>query len=554
MNPRELFITVADGGMRILRLEDKQIILGRGATCELPFPEDAGLSRQHLVIEPDGGDWIVRDMGSKNGTLVNGDRILGRHVLKIGDRIIASRVTLVFGQQEAMAQTVVFDAESIDESSHQTVSTTLDEVLAAGDVVTETGLSTPGKQWATPLQALIRAGRELVMRRPLAELFDVILDLAMEAVSAERGLLMVQEGDDLVPKALHGGDFRISTAVRDRVIKERTSVLIQNVTQDELLQQRQSIVLSGVQSLMAVPLQTDDRVIGLIYLDSHHFFRKFTGEDLNLLTVMANVAAMRIERERLAAIEEAERRHAIELRQAAEIQQRHLPTAPPEWAGLEAVGQTLPCRTIGGDYFDYLRLGDGRETLIVADVAGKGMPAALMMMNLQARVTAMAEDCQSVADFVSRLNRSMNATCRPNRFITLFACAIDVVSGVMTFVNAGHNPPLLVRANGAVEKLMPGGPVVGLIPFLTYEDSAGKMEPGDLLMMYSDGITEPENKAGEEFGLDRLAEAVLEKQTAPLADLIDHVQTRVTEWCEGAPAADDQTLVVVRRAGIATST
>jgi serine phosphatase RsbU (regulator of sigma subunit) len=244
----------------------------------------------------------------------------------------------------------------------------------------------------------------------------MLLNLAMEAVDADRGVLMTLEDGHLVALASSGGEFRISSAVRDRVILEPASLLVRNVLEDEELQRRQSIVMQGVLSLIAAPLQADERVIGLIYVDCSRIARSFSEDDLNLLTVFANIAAIRIEHERLAAIEEAEHRLRAEIAQAAQIQRQHLPAEPPAVVGIELSGRNTPCLTVGGDYFDYLRFSDGRLGVVIADVAGKGLPASLLMMGLQARVQALAESSASLATFVGWLNRSLAISCPTNRF------------------------------------------------------------------------------------------------------------------------------------------
>jgi serine phosphatase RsbU (regulator of sigma subunit) len=393
---------------------------------------------------------------------------------------------------------------------------------------------------------LLRAGRELVGGRPLEELFRVILDLALEAVNAERGALFTLEGENLVLQASSGGQFRISTAVREQVLGERASLLIQNVFEDQLLQNRESIIMQGIRSLMAVPLQTEDRVIGFIYVDGNTFRRRFSASDLNLLTVMANVAAMRIERARLAQVEAAEQRMRMEVDQAAEIQRSHLPSVAPTVPGYSIAGATNACRTVGGDYFDYIPLADGRMALIVADVAGKGLPAALMMMNLQARADAIGETCRDLAEFATRLNRSLVPHCPRNRFITLFVCAADENGGI-EYCNAGHNPALLIRTDGQVEHLSEGGVVLGLLPQLSYQQGRVQMESGDLLVLYSDGITEAESPAEEEFDTDRLVALVKKNRAEDPSELIELVMQAVRDWTEGAPASDDRTLMIVKR-------
>lgn len=545
----ELIITHADGSTRRLRLEDKPLTLGRGPACELSFPDDPGLSRRHLVFEPDGGRWRVRDLGSTNGTQLNGIALASPQVLRPGDKVVASLITLEYseGKPAASPRTVVFDPGKVEEYSSGTVSVSLEQLLAARSASDpETG---EPKQWVTPLQALMRVGRELAQRRKLEELFPVILELSLEAVNAERGVVLVLEGDELVLKASRGGEFRISTTIRDRVMQDRQSILIQSVAEVPDLNKRKSIVLQGVRSLMAVPLQTDEQAIGLLYVDSQNFLRRFGQDDLNLLTVMANVAAIRIERERLALIEQAQRVQAAELQQAAEIQHRHLPVSAPDWKGLEIAARHAACRGVGGDYHGYFHFADGRYGIIVGDVAGKGMPAALMMMGLHARVHAMAEATSSVCDFVARLNRSMHPTCAPNRFVTMFVCAFDPATRELTYTSAGHNPSLLIRANGTVQELGEGGMFVGLISHLTYTEHKVVLHPGDTLVLYSDGITEQENRAGEEYGMKRLTDLTSSRASQPLADTADAVIKAVNDWAQGEAASDDQTVMIVRCAG-----
>ncbi|MBL8178114.1 MAG: SpoIIE family protein phosphatase [Bryobacterales bacterium] len=547
----ELLITEADGATRVIPLDAAPLLMGRDPNCEIPFPTDPELSRRHLIIEPDAGHWWVRDLGSTNGTRLNGALLSAKHLLKFGDTIGASKISILFRDRQtqtpALSRTVVFDAGKFESISSGTISVHLHEVLESQEVRPK-GF-TPGatKQWASPLQALIRVGRELAQRRPLDELFPVILDLALESVNAERGVLMVLENDDLTLGASRGGEFRISTAVRDKVLTERASLLVESIADAPALKERKSIIIQGVRSLMCVPLQTDERVIGLLYVDALNYLRRFTNDDLSLLTVMANVAAMRIERERLAEIEQMQRLQQAELDQAAEIQIRHLPSHAPVWPELEIAARHLPCRTVGGDYHDYLQLADGRYLVLCGDVAGKGLPAALMMMNVHARVQALAESCTSVADFMVRLNRGMNPTCPPNRFVTLFACAFHPSTGALTYTNAGHNPALLIRAGGAIESLRTGGMFVALIPGLTYEEATVTMQPGDTLILYSDGITEEENSAGEEFGSDRLAEIASHRRTWPAHQLADSIFDELSTFSEARQPTDDRTLVILRR-------
>jgi serine phosphatase RsbU (regulator of sigma subunit) len=397
------------------------------------------------------------------------------------------------------------------------------------------------------MQALIRAGQELTKNQKLSELFPVILDLAIEAVNAQRGVLMILEDGNLLPKAHKGDGFRISTAVRDKVLREKTSVLVRDTQLDDAFKERQSIVEQRVHTMMAVPLQTKDDIIGLLYVDSPFVLREFTADDLSLLTVMANVAAIRIETARLLEVEEAERALQRDLSQAAEIQGRMLPGTAPEVPGADLAGFNAPCRTVGGDYYDFFPYAEGRVGLALGDVSGKGMPASLMMMALHARVQVLAEDPSNLASFMSRLNKATCANCPINRFITFFFCVLDASTGALAFANAGHNPPIVIRASGEAEMLEGGGPVLGVLSMAPYSELHAQLERGDMLVMYSDGVTEAANVDYEQFEEERLIDVLKRRRTESAADIVQAVVQSLADFAAGAPQADDITLLVAKR-------
>jgi len=533
--PRELLVQGPDGKARSLALDRDRFTLGRSSGNELCYPEDTGLSRQHLALERNGDVWSVSDLNSKNGTFVNGVRITEPFVLGPNDRVTAGHLILEFAEKEsAPANTVIFVEGAATTAATTTVATSL-----AGIKDIEGGAA---------MRALIRAGRELAGNMPLAELFNLIMNLSIDAVGAARGVLMTLEGDQLVVSAARGEGFRISSTVRDRVINEKASLLVRDARLDEDFAEKMSIVQQQIRSMVAVPLQTDDRVIGLIYLDSPHFVHEFTKDDLSLLTVMANVAAIRIEHTRLAEVEQVERMHAKELDQAAEIQRRLLPTRAPEVPGIDLAGYNAPCRTVGGDYFDFLTYPDGSVAILVGDVAGKGMPAALLMSSLQARVQVLFDEPADLAKLVTRLNRIILSNCPTNRFISFFIGVIDPKTGELTYVNAGHNPPLVVRHDGAVEELAGTGLILGIMPSAQYEQKVCRLEPDDLVVLFSDGVTEAcRPDVDEEFGEKRLADTLAEARASSAQSIIETVNRKLQEFTGGAPPADDITLVVAKR-------
>jgi serine phosphatase RsbU (regulator of sigma subunit)/pSer/pThr/pTyr-binding forkhead associated (FHA) protein len=551
-----LTIRTPDGKSLGVPLEKDTYTLGRSSATDLCYADDSGLSRQHLSIDhlPSGG-WAVRDLGSKNGTVVNGSK-LGAEAFPLhsGDRISAGHLIIEF-QSTAVAiptNTVVFvERASEPITAATTVQASLEGLMGPGQEKFDPS-KTHVMQGNPQVRALVRAARELTSHRTLAEVFEVIMDLSMEAVAAGRGVLMTLEGGNLEVRAARGQGFQISSAVRDRVIKDRASILVRDTSLEEAFRERKSIVAQQIRSLLAVPLQTNDRVIGLIYLDSPNMIRQFTKEDLNLLTVMANVAAIRIETARLNEVEQNEKFYAKELSQAAQIQQGLLPACAPVVPGYELSGYNAPCRTVGGDYYDFLPFPDGKIGLIVADVSGKGLPASLMMTSLQARVHVLFEDGNNLSQKVTKLNNAVARNCPAGKFITFFMGVLDPATGEFVYCNAGHNPPLLVRADGTVDKLDAGGIVLGILPFSPYEEQTAVVGPGDVIVLYSDGVTEQfAPDADEEFGEDRLGVVVASNRSASVDALIGIVNDAVTGFTHNAPPADDFTLLLARRSPVA---
>jgi len=545
----ELLISGPNGSPTRVELRNPTLSLGRSAENDLAYPEDPWLSRSHLSFEQNDGDWFVRDCASRNGTVVNATSLKERHKLKAGDRIYAGHLTIEIRESASEPRKPVISFVPREEEKitrEATLLTSLDKVLdkaAASDHdARDASLNT-----SRVVRALIHAGQELAGHSPLEKLFTIILKLALSAVDGKRGVILTLEEGELVVRASEGAGFSISTAVRDRVLREKCSLLISDAQVDDALRQQKSIVMHRVRSMMAVPLQTGDRVIGLIYVDNSTFIRPFSQEDLDLLTVMANVAAIRIEHARLAEVEQAEKLMELELSQASEIQQTLLPTEAPLYEGYDLAGYNLPCRTVGGDYYDFVPYKDGRLALVVGDVSGKGLPAALLMSSLQARVQMLRETNPDPGTAVTILNRSLAERCPLGKFITFFYALLDVKSGLLKYSNAGHNYPLLLRAGGSVEQLSGSGMVMGIFPSVYYEVREIKLEPGDLLALYSDGVTEASTAKGVEFGEDGLTQFLSERKSESCSQIVASLADHVRRWRGSSSFSDDFTIVLARR-------
>src|SRR5437764_782016 len=315
-----------------------------------------------------------------------------------------------------------------------------------------------------------------------------------------------------------------------------------------------TVMLQGVRSVLAVPLGVGANVFGIIYADSPLSDNRFTEDHLKVLTTLASVAAIRVENARLT--EEQMERERLEREQqvASEIQQRFLPAAAPQIEGYELQGISFPCYEIGGDYYDFIQRENGKMIVALGDVSGKGTAAALLMSSLHAAVHAHAETHDSIAAAISAVNRYLVESIPPNRFVTLFYAELDPKAGSLAFLNAGHNPPLIVHSGGTMEQLAAGGLPLGIMSDAEFREGHTQLHPGDVLVIYSDGVSEAVNPSGEEFGRTRLYEVVARNLDASAGGIRDRIESALTKFCQGTPAADDITLVICKRLAEAAET
>ncbi|HSD65890.1 MAG TPA: PP2C family protein-serine/threonine phosphatase, partial [Vicinamibacteria bacterium] len=288
-----------------------------------------------------------------------------------------------------------------------------------------------------------------------------------------------------------------------------------------------------------------DSVIGLVYVDSLQHAHAFTEDDLRVLTALANVAAAKIENVRLLEESMEKRRMEEDMRMAAEIQTGLLPREAPGVPGWDVAGCNRPCRTVGGDYYDFA-VEDARLLLALGDVSGKGTGAALLMTVLRAAVRSHWRE-PVLADAVGRINRTVCQNVPSSKFVTFFLAALDPGTGALAYVNAGHNPPLLVRAGGEVDTLSEGGLVLGMFDDVVYDGGRVEMRPGDTLVIYSDGVTETWDADDEEFGEERLRALAVRSRTLAAEDLQSAILHEIERFEAGARATDDRTIVVLKR-------
>jgi serine phosphatase RsbU (regulator of sigma subunit) len=546
----EISIRAADGTRMNFLLGKDRVTIGRSRENDIFLP-DQWLSRHHAEIRLRDEGHALLDLGSKNGTLLNGMRLQDEVLLKGGDVITLGEHVLTF-VDEALGQ------GEVEPEAPEPLGTRIYSARELSDILTKpTGDKDELFRQNRVLGILGRAAQELLVHRPLPEIFEKILDLLFEAIPAERGAILLLEGTPPLPlvkasRSLQGSPIaRVSRSITRRVVEDRKSLLLPNLLEDASFKAQESILASGIRSAVCAPLWFNsdtgaiDEVIGLVYLDSLKGSHSFGEEDLRILTTLANVAAAKIENVRLLEERLEKRRLEEDMRVAAEIQTRLLPSGAPAVPGYGLVGSNKPCRTVGGDYYDFMLEG-GQLLLALGDVAGKGTGAALMMTVLRASVRG--HWCEMpCSEAIGRINRIICQNVPDGKYITFFMARLDPATGTLTYVNAGHNPPLLVRADGSLDRLEEGGMVLGMFDSVPYEDGHVEMRPGDVLLIFSDGITETWNAQDEEFGEDGLAKVAVDGRSLGASAMQARVLDELERFAAGAKATDDRTLIVLKR-------
>jgi len=526
--------------------------IGRSARSDVCIP-DAFASRLHAEVRQEGDGFWLQDLGSANGTRYDGAPVKALIPLISGGEIQIGETTLVFDDERLnilSGSTLIADHTSALDPS-QTISFQSKKIptteLLKGQFSSRTEL----------LGLISKVGVALLSARGLDETLNQVASLVFEAVPAERCVIMLRDEDNVGDMKIRvarvrGKDetieeVRISRTVMDEVLKNGKSVLTADAQHDPRFAS-QTMVLSGVRSVLAVPLSVDERnIFGLIYADSPTYEATFSEEHLNILTTLASVASIRVENATLLEerIERERMEHELEL--ATEIQQRFQPAGPPIVEGYEFQGISFSCYEIGGDYYDFIERHDGRMLIALGDVSGKGTAAALLMSSLHAAIHAQVSAKSSLDETISSVNQYLADNTPANRFVTLFAAELDPKNGALRYINAGHNPPLIGRVDGTIVQLSSGGFPLGIMPGAEFEVGETHLNPGESLVVYSDGVSEANNIRDEEFGLDRLAEVVRNNLKASAAGMRDKVESALSAFTMTAPANDDITLVIVKR-------
>lgn len=440
---------------------------------------------------------------------------------------------------DALLLMAASEAQSLPETADPSLM-----LLAAGSRISELKRqiqeqSFQAKFRGVELEALYDVGLAIASTLDLEELGAEVLLRAVSLLDARRGALYLLDGDHYRLTSRFGG------AARDELAHDEIDV--ERLRQDDYRGPEGWI--PGAAHLMAVMVEIDGDPRGLLVVadkESRHGVGPFHPTDRRTLSLFGNQAAIALENAKLHKLALDKERLEREMELAADIQKQLLPEVMPTIPGYEVGGWNRPARHVGGDYYDCHELGNGHWGLVVGDVTGKGMPAALLVSTLHSALRVLLDRMEIGPALIERLSRHIFESSSANKFITMLLATLDTGNSRLTYLNAGHNPGLLVHADGEVEHLTSAGLPLGLMARGRYTAASHDLKPGDLVCLYSDGITECEAPDEEEYALERLIELLQDHRTEPLPDLIRRIDRAVTEFAQGRPQGDDQTVVLLR--------
>jgi len=535
MPPTPRLVVTDPRGRRQVPVDKTILTLGRRSESDIQVT-GVGVSRHHAEIAAGTGGFLLRDLDSKFGTYVNGKRT-GECVLAHGDQIRLG---------ESHDTKIVFLIEE-DDSARSSAMTAASELRH--------------------MSSLLEGLRALGSGRVLDEVLALVLDSAIDVAGAERGFIMLANDEGVLEFklgraqgriTLSGRTFETSRKIPESVFATGTARIVEDLAEGSEAGQHLGTVALGIRHVLCAPLRlvryvekaeqdTKDKMIGVLYLDSRERGALRSQASRAALETLSIEAAVAIENARLyrEALERA--RLDQELKVAAAIQQSLLPVSNRSGAYYCTAGTSIPCRAVGGDFFDYFDAPDSRFGFILGDVAGKGAPAALLAAAILGMFGAEAAYHTRCAPLVGRLNQGLFRRRIESRFLTAF-CGILGADGSLVYSNAGHNAPFLVTASG-VRRLETGGMVLGIFESSSYEEEALTLAPGDVIIAFSDGVSEALNEAGDEYSDDRLLAAVIANRKRTPQELLDALLADVRKFTGAANANDDVTIVVVRYDG-----
>ncbi len=529
-------------------LSDGTHVVGRRTDCEVCIT-DRTVSRRHAEITVSGDAITVVDLGSHNGTSVNGKPAQSPLNVDIGD-------VVTFGQAEFR---VAGAGDAVEPpSTRQEIASFTDVDLEKSVVMSVSDFQQPLSTRVTAMPELLptlsEMARMLVLPEPQEVMLERSLTLVARMIPAERLAVLIKSGDSVHPVAtlLPGdkdpGGFQLSSTIVNEILNNKSAVLMGDPADDQRFAEQKSIIQLELKSAMAAPLLDEGEVLGILYVDSTNPVHLYNEDHLRLLATFGNIIASRMVN--FALLEERQENELMqrELARAASIQRNLLVAEPPSVQGYSVFAYQEPCLTVGGDLYDYAILPDGRLFFLVGDVSGKGMGAAILMSNILAsfRILEGTGEEVSLLEAVSQVSKQLWRFSAPSDFATLFVGVLNTRTHSLKFVNAGHNAPLLLRADGQQEWLQPSGTMIGAFDMMAWEESRTELQPNDLLVVYSDGVTEAEHD-DEQYGEERMTKVVAAHPERSAEAHARGMITDILDFVGDSPRSDDITMLLVKR-------
>jgi len=557
-------------------LSEPRVVLGRHPSCQIVLPNGA-VSRQHARILESHGTYYIEDLRSRNKTYVNGELAESRQKLEDGDEIRLCDMVLMFlynpsvvipiMDDSAVARTLDSDVmealaknSPVDESQiYNFIPNEVEEGFDSSATMHKRSASSPSTvDPNVKLRAILEItralSRELAVDRVLPKMLETLFNIFP---NTEQGFVLLRdsEANKLRVKAsrargkTEADTVAVSMTVVRHAMETREAILSEDISDDERFKKNNALTKMQIRSMMCAPmLSQDGDGVGVIQIVTRDETQAFTEEDLDLLVTLASQASMAVENARLHEEDVHRRELERDLDFATQVQLGFLPKSRPDLDGYSFADYYEAAQSVGGDYFDYLTLPDGRVMMAIGDVAGKGMPAALLMARLYSSTRYQILTQPTPEKAVAGLNEEIAGSGLGHRFITFLLITIDPKENSLQIVNAGHLNPLIKRVDGTVEAVgqETSGLPLGIVPDMEYSSSKCFLAPGETLIACTDGITEEMNADREIYGSDRLSKT-LERLNGDINDMISEIIEDVEAFSDGQIARDDTCIIGVCR-------
>lgn len=538
--------TESSGITDTVTFQQSCISIGRGEANDLALVDARKtVSRQHAQVQFDGTFHLI-DLGSTNATYLNDQRLQIRqpYPLQMGDTFRIGAFTL-----ECRADQPALAEEDIDAGGDTTTTLVFPLATEAPHVEPKPAPASPDKL-SEQLARLNQLALEINTAHDLPTIVDRIVQHAVEAVQARQGVITLLDAcnsTQTLARLHEKGDlpFHANMCLMGWMTVHQKPLLINDLQQDDRFSGMADDL--SVRSILCVPLMVRSRLIGILTVCDKRHEAGFTEADQRLLGIMAGQSSQVIENARLAEEEQRLQQVQRDMQSAYEMQVNLLPKQAPHLTGYDIAGTSLPAQVVGGDYYDFIPVSDQSLACCVGDVAGKGLPASLLMANVQATVRTHAQWSTAAHTCLEETNNLLWKNTGRGVFVTLCYGLLDAAQHRFRYANAGHNRPLLFRKDARPRRLETAGLAIGCVPTWSYEEATVAVEIDDLLVIYSDGITEAMNRAREEFGEERLSAVISANHEESAATIIDRVLGAVAAFTGEAPQSDDMTLMIIKR-------